>query len=90
MVHPDKCSHERAKEAFEVLNAANKDLLSEERRREVIHVLKMAKGEWHAPCTRGPVAQPASVLYLYRTGLSQLQCLIGPKASVAPLHLYGV
>ena len=45
MVHPDKCSHERAKEAFEVLNNANKDLLSEERRREVVHVLKMARGK---------------------------------------------
>ena len=45
MVHPDKCSHVRAKEAFEVLNSANNDLQSEERRREVIHVLNMAKGE---------------------------------------------
>lgn len=45
MVHPDKCSHERAKEAFEVLNSANNDLQNEMRRREVIHVLNMAKGE---------------------------------------------
>ena len=45
MVHPDKCSHVRAKEAFEVLSSANSDLQSDERRREVIHVLNMAKGE---------------------------------------------
>ena len=44
MVHPDKCSHVRAKEAFEVLSSANSDLQSDERRREVIHVLNMAKG----------------------------------------------
>ncbi len=44
MVHPDKCSHPNAKEAFEMLNSANTALLSEERRREIIHVLNMAKG----------------------------------------------
>ena len=44
MVHPDKCSHPQAKEAFEMLNSANTALLSEERRREVVHVLNMAKG----------------------------------------------
>ncbi len=44
MVHPDKCSHPQAKDAFEMLNSANTALLSEERRREVVHVLNMARG----------------------------------------------
>ena len=47
MVHPDKCSHPNAKDAFEMLNSANTSLLSEERRREIIHVLNMAKGAQH-------------------------------------------
>ena len=49
MVHPDKCSHPQAKDAFEMLNSANTALLSEERRREVVHVLNMAKGVPHQP-----------------------------------------
>jgi DnaJ family protein C protein 8 len=44
MVHPDKCSHPRAKDAFEVVGAAQKDLLDEEQRKRLDFLLTFAKG----------------------------------------------
>ncbi len=45
LVHPDKCSHPQAKDAFEIVNAASKQLQDEDRRRELVHVLNLARGE---------------------------------------------
>jgi curved DNA-binding protein CbpA len=44
MVHPDKCKHPRAKDAFEVIGAAHKDLLDEESRKGLDYVLGVARG----------------------------------------------
>ena len=48
MVHPDKCKHARAKDAFEVIGAAVKDLEDEERRAKLAFLLNHAKGGWAA------------------------------------------
>jgi DnaJ homolog subfamily C member 8 len=45
LVHPDKCKHPRAKDAFEVIGVANKELTDDDRRKEVLHVLNLARGE---------------------------------------------
>lgn len=45
MVHPDKCKHERASEAFEVLGQAQKQLLDEEKREYLWKVLEMARDD---------------------------------------------
>lgn len=44
MVHPDKCKHPRAKDAFEVIGAAHKALLDEEQRAKLAFLLDHAKG----------------------------------------------
>ena len=44
LVHPDKCHHPLAKDAFEVLGAANKALLEEEKSAELRYVLNLARG----------------------------------------------
>lgn len=44
MVHPDKCRHARAKDAFEVIGAAAKDLQDEEKRAKLQFLLDHAKG----------------------------------------------
>lgn len=44
MVHPDKCKHPRATDAFEVLGNANKSLSDEEHVRELRHALTLARG----------------------------------------------
>ena len=46
MVHPDKCRHARAKDAFEVIGAAHKVLLDEEQRAKLAFLLDHAKGGW--------------------------------------------
>lgn len=46
MVHPDKCKHARAKDAFEVIGAAHKALLDEEQRAKLGFLLDHAKGGW--------------------------------------------
>ncbi|CAD7703164.1 unnamed protein product [Ostreobium quekettii] len=45
MVHPDKCSHPRAREAFEVLGEAHKLLLDGERREQLDFALGVAREE---------------------------------------------
>ena len=45
LVHPDKCSHPQAKAAFEIVNAASKQLQDDDRRREIVHVLNLSRGE---------------------------------------------
>lgn len=44
MVHPDKCKHPRAKDAFEVIGAAQKQLMDEEARAKLAFMLSHAKG----------------------------------------------
>lgn len=44
-VHPDKCSHPRAADAFEILGNAQKDLLNEEKRKTLDFLLSHAKEE---------------------------------------------
>ena len=44
-VHPDKCTHPRAKEAFEVLGDARKLLNDEDKRRDLSATLQFVKGE---------------------------------------------
>ncbi|KAF8070952.1 spf31 [Scenedesmus sp. PABB004] len=48
MVHPDKCKHEDASDAFDVLGAAQKELLNEEKREALWKVLDMAREEVRA------------------------------------------
>lgn len=51
MVHPDKCKHARAKDAFEVIGEAQKQLLDEEKRAKLSFLLQHAKGErWGPRC----------------------------------------
>ena len=50
MVHPDKCRHPRAKDAFEVIGAANKDLQDEERLGKLAFLLNHAKGAGCGRC----------------------------------------
>lgn len=45
MVHPDKCKHPQAAEAFDILGASQKDLLNDEKREELWKVLEMARDE---------------------------------------------
>lgn len=45
LVHPDKCQHEYAKSAFEVVNSANKQLADDNIRRELVHVLNLARDD---------------------------------------------
>jgi DnaJ domain len=47
LVHPDKCSHPQAKAAFEIVNAASKQLQDDDRRRELVHVLNLSRGGQH-------------------------------------------
>ena len=56
MVHPDKCKHARAKDAFEVIGAAVKDLEDEERRAKLSFLLNHAKGGWVGGWVGGLVA----------------------------------
>lgn len=46
MVHPDKCRHPRAKDAFEVIGAAQKDLMDDDKRKGLDYVLGVARGKW--------------------------------------------
>ncbi|NXX48677.1 DJC14 protein, partial [Tricholaema leucomelas] len=49
LVHPDKCQHPRAEEAFKVLRAAWDRVSSPERRREYERWVGVPGG-WHPPC----------------------------------------
>ncbi|PNH12881.1 J domain-containing protein spf31 [Tetrabaena socialis] len=45
MVHPDKCKHPQASTAFDILGEAQKDLLNDEKRENIVKVLEIAKEE---------------------------------------------
>ena len=48
LVHPDKCKHPRAQDAFEVLGHANKQLQEPDKLKELMYVLNLARGAAHA------------------------------------------
>ena len=48
MVHPDKCTHPRAREAFEILGEAQKFLLEDEKREQLNFALGVARDEIRA------------------------------------------
>lgn len=45
MVHPDKCKHPKAQDAFETLGQAQQQLNNEDKMKELIYVLTLARGE---------------------------------------------
>lgn len=52
MVHPDKCKHPKAQDAFETLGQAQQQLNNEDKMKELIYVLTLARGE-HSPLFSG-------------------------------------
>ena len=65
-VHPDKCSHPRAKDAFEVIGHAQKELLNEEKRKQLDYGLGVAKEtvlkEWRKAAKNDAATKLAAVL----------------------------
>lgn len=65
-VHPDKCTHPRAKDAFEVIGHAQKELLNEEKRKALDFLLGVAKEEvqkeWKKAAKNDAAARLAAVL----------------------------
>lgn len=64
LVHPDKCRHPKAQDAFEMLGQAQQALNNEDKMRELRYVLTLAQGMhapklaqnavcWHASCCMG-------------------------------------
>lgn len=43
LIHPDRCKHPQAGDAFEVLKAAHAELLDEDRREQLMRVLEYAR-----------------------------------------------
>lgn len=66
MVHPDKCKHPRAKDAFEVIGEAHKQLLDEEKRAKLSFLLQHAKGEPRACVPHPRWGRPAFPGVLWR------------------------
>ena len=65
-VHPDKCNHPQAKDAFEVVVHAQKELLNEEKRKQLDFLLGVAKdeviNEWKKAAKHDAAARLAAVL----------------------------
>jgi DnaJ family protein C protein 8 len=65
-VHPDKCSHPRAKDAFEIIGHAQKELLNEDKRKSLDFLLGVAKEEvqkeWRKAAKHDAAARLAAVL----------------------------
>lgn len=65
-VHPDKCTHPRAKDAFEIIGHAQKELLNEDKRKYLDFVLNIAKEdvkkEWRKAAKHDAAARLAAVL----------------------------
>ena len=47
MVHPDKCKHPRAQDAFQILTNANNELEDEGKLKELMYVFNIARGKCH-------------------------------------------
>eukprot|EP00891_Asterochloris_glomerata_P000951 jgi/Astpho2/951/gw1.00016.191.1_t len=67
MVHPDKCSHEQAQEAFEILGQAAQQLENEQKIKELKHVLTVSGEqvlkEWQKRTKNDAAVRLASVLH---------------------------
>lgn len=50
MVHPDKCKHPRAQDAFEILGHAVHELEDEGKLKELMYVFNLARGMFDACC----------------------------------------
>ena len=46
MVHPDKCKHPKAQDAFETLGQAQQQINNEDKMKELIYVLTLARGDF--------------------------------------------
>lgn len=75
LVHPDKCSHPQAKAAFEIVNAASKQLQDDDRRRELVHVLNLSRGERY--CSLANAHRPVHVVTEFVTELRTDQVSAG-------------
>jgi len=66
-VHPDKCTHAKASDAFEMLGQAHRDLIDEEKKHRVDLVLGMAKDhvmkEWKKSAKNDAASQLAAALH---------------------------
>ena len=66
LVHPDKCTHPRAKEAFELLTKANADLKDEAKRKDVdatiAHALHVLREERRKAVAKDNAYQAAAAL----------------------------
>lgn len=65
-VHPDKCTHPKASDAFEILGQAHRDLMDEEKKARLDLVLSMAKDavikEWKKSAKNDAASQLAVAL----------------------------
>ena len=66
-VHPDKCAHPKASDAFEMLGQAHRDLMDEEKKHRLDLVLGMAKDqvikEWKKSAKNDAASQLAAALH---------------------------
>lgn len=66
-VHPDKCTHPKASDAFEILGQAHRDLMDEEKKHRLDLVLGMAKDlvikEWKKSAKNDAASQLAAALH---------------------------
>ena len=76
MVHPDKCKHPKAQDAFETLGQAQQQLNNEDKMKELIYVLTLARGE-HSDSSQALLAMPnlaaKAFMCSWRT---QLDCFV--------------
>ncbi|DBA65842.1 TPA: hypothetical protein ACH3X2_002873 [Trebouxia sp. C0005] len=67
MVHPDKCKHPKAQDAFEILGQAQQQLNNEEKMKELLYVLTLAQDqvlkEWRKKTKNDAATRLASVLH---------------------------
>ncbi|KAL3132650.1 hypothetical protein ABBQ32_009172 [Trebouxia sp. C0010 RCD-2024] len=67
MVHPDKCKHPKAQDAFETLGQAQQQLNNEEKMKELIYVLTLARDqvltEWKKKTKNDAATRLATVLH---------------------------
>lgn len=65
-VHPDKCTHPRAKDAFETIGHAQKELLDEEKKKNLDFLLGAAKAEvlkeWRKTAKHDAAARLAAMM----------------------------
>lgn len=72
MVHPDKCKHPKAQDAFEMLGQAQQALNNEDKMKELRYVLTLAQGMSQLAYTYSCCPGNAMLAMLYT---SELHCL---------------